>query len=86
VAIAAGHMMAASLPPVIAVGLLFLAAYSFVLSAAAGCRNYIDWIALCLGGALMPLVALANTGLEVLICGLSGGTIAYAIDRWRRAV
>ncbi len=33
----------------------------------------------------MPLVALANTGLEVLICGLSGGTIAYAIDRWRRA-
>ncbi len=48
---AAGHLLAASMPPVIAVGLLFLAAYSFLLSAAAGCRNYIDWNALCLGGA-----------------------------------
>jgi predicted branched-subunit amino acid permease len=84
VAISAGHLLAASMPPVIAVGLLFLAAYSFLLSAAAGCRNYIDWIALCLGGALMPLVALADTGVDILICGLSGGTIAYAVDRWRR--
>jgi predicted branched-subunit amino acid permease len=84
VAIAAGHMLAASLPPVIAVGLLFLAAYSFLLSAAAGCRNYVDWIALGLGGALMPLVAFAETGIEILICGIGGGTIAYAADRWRR--
>lgn len=84
VAIAAGHMLAASLPPVVAVGLLFLAAYSFLLSAAAGCRDYVDWIALGLGGALMPLVALVDTGIDILICGLAAGTIAYVVDRWRR--
>lgn len=84
VAMVAGHLLAGSLPPMIAVGLLFLAAYSFLLSAMAGCRDLTDWLALGFGGALMPLAALADTGLDILICGIGGGTIAYVIGRWRR--
>lgn len=84
VAMVAGFELAGSMPPLIAVGLLFLAPCSFLLSAAAGCRDLADWLALCLGLGAMPVVALAGTGLEILICGLGSGTVAYVVGRWRR--
>lgn len=79
-----GYELAVGLPPLISVGLLFLAPYAFLLSAAAGCREFVDWLALVVGGATMPLVAMLGTGLDVLICGLGGGTIAYLVHRLRR--
>ena len=79
-----GYQLAVGLPPTLAVGLLFLAPYSFLLSAAAGCRDFSDWLALIVGGATVPLVAMLDTGLEVLICGLGGGTLAYIVHRARR--
>lgn len=79
-----GYELAVGLPTTLAVALLFLAPYAFLLSAAAGCREFADWLALIAGGATVPLVAKLGTGLEVLICGLGGGTIAYLVHRLRR--
>ena len=79
-----GYELAVMLPPLISIGLLFLATYAFLLSAAAGCRDLPDWLALAIGGATMPLIGLLDTGFDVLICGLGGGTIAYLVNRWQR--
>lgn len=84
VAMVVGYELAGALPPLISVGLLFLAPYAFLLSTAAGCRDLPDWLALILGLAAMPVVALFGEGFEILICGLGAGTIAYAVHRWQR--
>ncbi len=84
VTIILGYELAVGLPPTVAVGLLFLAPLAFLLSTAAGCRELADWLALIIGAAAMPLVAKLGTGLDVLICGLGGGTIAYLVHRLRR--
>lgn len=81
-----GYHMAAQLPPAIAAGVLFLTPISFLLSVASNNRNVADWIALLLGLALTPLVALAHTGVDVLISGTLAGAVAYGVDRWRRRV
>lgn len=80
----AGYELAVALPTPVAIALLFLAPYAFLLSAAAGCRDLADWLALAVGGAAMPLVAKLDTGLDVLICGLGGGTLAYLVNRAMR--
>jgi hypothetical protein len=36
-----------------------------------------------LGLALYPLVALWHTGVDILISGVSAGTIAYGVHWWR---
>ena len=43
----------------------------------------IDRLALALGIALLPLTNLLNTGIDMLIAGVSAGTIAYAVHRVR---
>ena len=44
----------------------------------------VDRLALGLGVALLPLVNLLNTGVDMLIAGVAAGTIAYAVHRLRR--
>ena len=39
--------------------------------------------ALGLGLALYPLAAMLNTGVDILVSGISAGTIAYGIHWWR---
>ena len=80
-----GYQMAAQLPPAFAAGVLFLTPISFLLSVASNNRNAADWIALLLGLALAPLIALAHTGVDVMISGTLAGAVAYGVDRWRRA-
>jgi predicted branched-subunit amino acid permease len=78
-----GYQLAANLPPIFAAAILLLTPLAFLLSTARNCRQLADVVALVLGLALFPLVSLLHTGVDILISGVSAGTIAYAVHRWR---
>jgi predicted branched-subunit amino acid permease len=78
-----GFKLAASLPELFAAAILLLTPLAFLLSTARNCREIADILALVLGLALYPLVSLLHTGVDILISGLSAGTIAYGVHWWR---
>src|SRR5947199_2934704 len=78
-----GYGLAANLPPLFGAAILLLTPLAFLLSTARNCRQLSDMAALALGLALFPLVSLLHTGVDILISGVSAGTIAYALHRWR---
>ena len=78
-----GFGLAAGLPQLLGAAILLLTPLAFLLSTARNCRQLADVLALVLGLALLPLVNLLNTGLDILISGVSAGTIAYVVHRWR---
>jgi predicted branched-subunit amino acid permease len=80
-----GYELAARLPPLLGAAILLLTPLAFLLSTARNCKQWSDYIALGLGLLLLPLVAMFQTGVDVLISGISAGTIAYGVHRWRRA-
>ena len=83
VATAIGYNLAANLPQLFAAAILLLTPLAFLLSTARNCRQIVDIVALVLGLALYPLVAMLHTGVDILISGMSAGTIAYGVHRWR---
>jgi predicted branched-subunit amino acid permease len=83
VATALGYGLAARLPQLFGAAILLLTPLAFLLSTARNCRQLADVLALVLGLALLPLVALLHTGVDILISGVSAGTIAYAAHWWR---
>jgi len=82
-ATALGYGLAANLPPLLGAAILLLAPLAFLLSTARNCRQLSDVLALVLGLALFPLASLLNTGVDILISGISAGTIAYGVHWWR---
>ena len=72
-------------PELFAAAILLLTPLAFLLSTARNCRQLADVLALVLGLALFPLVAMLHTGVDILISGVSAGTIAYGVHRWRSA-
>ena len=83
VATALGYGLAAKLPQVFGAAILLLTPLAFLLSTARNCRQLADVVALVVGLALFPLVSILHTGVDILISGMSAGTIAYAVHRWR---
>ena len=83
VATALGYGLAANLPQVFGAAILLLTPLAFLLSTARNCRQLADVVALVAGLALFPLVSILHTGVDILISGVSAGTIAYAVHRWR---
>lgn len=83
VATTIGYGLAANLPPLFAAAILLLTPLAFLLSTARNCRQLADVLALVLGLALFPLAALLHSGVDILISGVSAGSIAYGIHRWR---
>lgn len=79
-----GYGLAASLPPILAAGILALTPLTFLLSTARNAHKLVDKLALALGLALYPLVQLLHTGVDIMICGLTAGTISYGVHRLRR--
>lgn len=79
-----GYVLAANLPQLFGAAVLLLTPLAFLLSTARNCRELADIVALALGLALYPLVALFQTGVDVLISGVAAGTIAYGVHRFRR--
>jgi hypothetical protein len=80
-----GYQLAANLPQILGAAILLLTPLAFLLSTARNCRQLSDIVALVLGLALFPLVSLLHTGVDILISGVSAGTIAYGVHRWRNS-
>ena len=78
-----GYGLAANLPPLLGAAILLLTPLAFLLSTARNCRQLSDVLALVLGLALFPLVSLLHTGVDILISGVTAGTMAYGVHRWR---
>ena len=67
----------------VATAILMLTPLAFLLSTARNCKQLSDILALALGIALYPLVAVFHTGVDILISGVAAGTIAYGAHWWR---
>jgi predicted branched-subunit amino acid permease len=78
-----GYELAAKLPPLFGAAILLLTPLAFLLSTARNCTQISDILALVLGLALYPLVALFHTGVDILISGVAAGTIGYGVHWWR---
>ena len=78
-----GYGLAANLPQLFAAAILLLTPLAFLLSTARNCRELADVLALVLGLALFPLASMLHTGVDILISGVSAGSIAYGAHRWR---
>ena len=83
VATTIGYLLAGSLSPTFAAAILMLTPLAFLFSTARNCRELADAVALVLGLLLFPLAAWLNSGVDILISGVSAGTIAYGVHRWR---
>jgi predicted branched-subunit amino acid permease len=83
VATTLGYGLAANLPQLFGAAILLLTPLAFLLSTARNCRQLADVLALVLGLGLFPLAAKLHTGVDILISGVSAGTIAYAVHRLR---
>lgn len=86
IATAMGYGLAANLPPILAAAVLALTPLTFLLSTARNARLLVDKLALGLGLALYPLVSMMQTGIDILISGLTAGTIAFGVHLWRKRV
>src|SRR5581483_11576983 len=80
-----GFYLAGSLPRVFAAALLFLTPLSFAISVIRNSRLLLDRMAFAFGLCLGPLLAAMKVELDLLLSGLIGGTLAYAICRWWKA-
>jgi predicted branched-subunit amino acid permease len=78
-----GYQLAANLPPLFAAAILMLTPLAFLLSTARNCKQISDVLALLLGLAFYPVAAMLHTGVDILISGISAGTIAYGVHWWR---
>jgi predicted branched-subunit amino acid permease len=78
-----GYGLAAGLPQLFGAAILLMTPLAFLLSTARNCRQLADILALALGLALYPLAASLHSGVDILISGISAGTIAYAVHWWR---
>jgi len=79
-----GYQMAGQVPAPLAAGLLFLTPLSFSVLMVRNAATLADALPLVAGFAIMPLTLGLDGGLDLLIAGVGGGTIAYTIDRIRR--
>ena len=77
--------LVASFPPLVAGTLYFLTPVYFVMSIWASARHSVVRVAFVIGIVGGPLFALLTPGLDILLSGVGGGTLAYLIDRfWLR--
>ncbi len=84
IATGVGYYLIGALPSALAAALLFTTPMFFTLSLVAGSRTAADWTALVLGFAFAPLATqLAGPDFDLLIGGLVGGTLAFAVHKLR---
>jgi predicted branched-subunit amino acid permease len=76
------YSLVASFPPIVAGVLFFLTPVYFVASIWATGRHTVVKIAFIIGIISGPLLALITPGFDILIAGIGGGTLAYALDRY----
>ena len=81
---AVGHTIQALLPAIFAAGAMFMTPISFLVSAARNARLLLDKLALGLGLAIGPVLALSKVDFDLLWTGVIAGTLAYAAHRVQR--
>lgn len=72
-----GFHVAASLPPLVKLGFVFLSPVYFLLILTADLRSRATLVALVCGAAAGPLAHLVTPGWSVLAGGVAGGSLAY---------
>jgi predicted branched-subunit amino acid permease len=86
IATGAGYYLIGQLPTAFAAGLLLTSPLFFLVNMVASARQLIDWLALGLGFGLAPIaIRFVPAGLDLLVQGLVGGTLAYLVHRLLRA-
>lgn len=86
IATGAGYYLIGQLPTAFAAGLLLTSPLFFLVNMVASARQAVDWLALGLGFGLAPIaIAFVPAGLDLLVQGLVGGTLAYLVHRILRA-
>ncbi|MGL5446096.1 MAG: AzlC family ABC transporter permease [Rhabdaerophilum sp.] len=86
IATGAGYYLIGQLPTAFAAGLLLTSPLFFLVNMVASARQAVDWLALAFGFGLAPFaIAMVPAGLDLLVEGLVGGTLAYLIHRILRA-
>ena len=83
-ATAAAYFLAGGLPDVLRTGLVFLAPIYFFVILIGEARTALAGWALACGAVAGPLLHLFSPQWSVLLSGLAGGTLAYAIHRRHR--
>jgi predicted branched-subunit amino acid permease len=78
-----GYSLAANLSQLFSVAVLMLTPLAFLFSTASNCRDLSDGVALVLGLLLFPVAAMLNSGVDILVSGVTAGTIAYGVHWWR---
>ncbi len=79
-----GFTLSANVPATVAAGFVFLTPVYFFLSLVATARSDADAAALVIGSVIGPVLFLLAPGFDLLLTGLTGGTLAYGFMRWRR--
>jgi predicted branched-subunit amino acid permease len=79
-----GYLMASSLSGPLAAVLLFLTPLSFSVLMVRNATAFTDWLALAAGFLIMPFAVQLDGGLDLLVAGVGGGSLAYAVGRWHR--
>jgi len=76
---AVGYLIADAIPPAVQFGLLFLAPVYFFVMLIGEARSQIAALALACGGPAGPLLHLVAPQWSLLLAGVAGGTLAFAI-------
>lgn len=84
VSTAAGYLLAESMPPLVRQGLVFVGPLYFVLILTGETRTRHGVTALACGAAAGPLIYLVEPQWSVLLGGLIGGTLAWALVRTKK--
>jgi predicted branched-subunit amino acid permease len=81
-----GFFLARYLPPVLAAALLFMTPIYFTAAVARAITLRGEWVAMILGFLLTALgAAIDLRGFELVVAGLIGGGLGFALYRWDRA-
>ncbi len=78
-----GFLLAGHMPTPLTLGLVFLNPLFFLLSFTE-VKPWGNRLSIVLGGVMGPLVYAYSPSYSLLASGLVAGTLAYALDRWRR--
>ena len=79
-----GFLLAGTVPPVVAAALLFTTPVYFLLSLIGAIRARADAAAIAIGAAVGPPAHLVTPEFDLLVAGLVGGTLAWALACWDR--
>jgi predicted branched-subunit amino acid permease len=82
IATGVGYFLVGALPAILAAALLFTTPMFFSVNLAGSARRWIDALPIVLAAAFTPLATLlVGRDYDLVAAGLTGGTLAYGLDR-----